>query len=119
MTEQLKTNACLVIYINSESIGSGDSGLGKTLMGAYMETLSHSINEISHIILINSGVKLACKGSPVADDLKAFAEVGVRILSCGTCLKFYGIKDRLEAGEVSNMVTIVDTLKKAGKVLSP
>ncbi len=112
-------NSQLAIYINSESIGQGDHGLGITLMGAYMETLSHSINEISHIILINSGVKLACKGSPVVDDLKSFSEVGVKILSCGTCLKSYGIIDELEAGEVSNMVNIVDTLKDVGKVLTP
>ena len=43
---------------------------------------------------------------------------GVEILSCGTCLAFYGIKEKLRVGKVTNMPLTVDSLLTAGKVIS-
>ena len=44
---------------------------------------------------------------------------GVEILTCGTCLNFYGLADKLAVGAVTNMYTIVETLAGAGKVIKP
>ena len=41
--------------------------------------------------MYNGGVKLACTGSSSLDDLRALAEAGVEIMSCGTCLNHYGL----------------------------
>ena len=42
---------------------------------------------------------------------------GVEILTCGTCLDYYGIKDKLAVGTVSNMYTIVEKLNNADKII--
>jgi hypothetical protein len=38
----------------------------------------------------------------------------VEILSCGVCLEYFGIKDKLMAGEVTNMYTIAESLLSSG-----
>ena len=43
------------------------------------------------------------------------ADNGVKIISCGTCLDFYGLKEKLAVGEISNMYTIYETLEKADR----
>lgn len=58
------------------------------------------------------------EGSPVLDDLRTLTDQGVQILACGTCLGYYGLKERVAIGEVSNMYTIAETLLQAGKVVS-
>ena len=40
-------------------------------------------------------------------------------MTCGTCLDFYGIKDKLAVGTVTNMYEIVETMENAGKVIRP
>ncbi len=109
----------LTVYINSELMGKGDDELGKVLMGAYMETLTNFAGQITHIMLVNSGVKLACEGSAVLDLMKELEGMDIEILSCGTCLNFFDIKDSLSVGVVSNMFTIVDVLSRSDKILSP
>ncbi len=108
-----------VILISSEVLGRGDDVLGKTLMAAYLDTLSQFAKEISHVILMNSGVKLAAEGSLVLDQLRGLEKVGAQVLSCGTCLNHYGLRERLQVGGVSNMLSILETLFSAGRVLSP
>ena len=44
---------------------------------------------------------------------------GVEILTCGTCLDYYGLKDKLAVGSVTNMYSIVETLAGAGKIIKP
>ena len=44
---------------------------------------------------------------------------GVRILTCGTCLNYYGLTDKLAVGEVTNMYVIAETMTKAGKLVKP
>ncbi len=100
-------------------MGSGDDTLGEKLMGVYLDTLSNFANEVSHIILVNSGVKLACQGSGSIEQLQNLSGTGIKILSCGTCLDFFEIKDRLEAGSVSNMFDIIEAMKNSRMTLSP
>ena len=53
------------------------------------------------------------------DDEKGLAEQGVEILTCGTCLDHYGIKDQLAVGEVTNMYVIVEKMEQAVRVVRP
>ena len=109
----------MVIYITSEFMGQGSDKLGQILMNAYFETISHFATEISHIVLVNSGVKLAVEGSDVLGLIRELEKMKVEILVCGTCLNFFKIKDQMGAGTVSNMFTILETLAGTDKVLSP
>jgi selenium metabolism protein YedF len=108
-----------VVYLNSPVMGRGDDTLGEKLLGVFLDTLGNFAPQVSHLVLINGGVKLACAGSPVLEQLQNLASTGVTILSCGTCLNHFAIKDRLQAGRVSNMMEIVEVLNNAGRILNP
>ena len=51
--------------------------------------------------------------------LKNLAAQGVEVISCGTCLNFYQLSEKLAVGEVSNMYDIVEHLRKADVVVKP
>ncbi len=107
----------LVIFIDADSLGRGSEELGKILIRSFLQTLEQSDIRSRRILLMNSGVKLACEGSEVLEDLQELAAKGAEILACGTCLDFFGIKKNLMAGRVSNMYEILNSLAQAGKVL--
>jgi sulfur relay (sulfurtransferase) complex TusBCD TusD component (DsrE family) len=44
---------------------------------------------------------------------------GVRIRTCGTCLNYYGLTEKLAVGEVTNMYSIVETLAGADRIIKP
>ncbi len=120
--EQIKPEAInggLVIYINSAVMGRGDDKLGANLMAVYLDTLANFATDISHVILVNSGVKLACKGSASLEQLENLAGTGISVLSCGTCLNYFKLNDNLAVGTISNMVAIIEILRASGKVLKP
>lgn len=43
-------------------------------------------------------------------------ESGVELLACVTCLDYYGIKDKIEVGQVSTMPEIIAAMHESGKV---
>ena len=44
---------------------------------------------------------------------------GVEILTCGTCLNFYGLTEKLAVGGVTNMYVIAEKMLNAGNVVKP
>jgi selenium metabolism protein YedF len=107
-----------VVLIPSETMGRGDDELGGILIRSFLHTLQEVEPSPDTIILVNSGVKLAVDGSHVLEDLEALVGKGVELLACGTCLAHFGLKDRIVAGEVSNMYSIAETLLGADKVVT-
>ncbi len=107
----------IVVFIDTDSLGRGSEELGRILMRSFLQTLEQSDVHPQKVILINSGVKLACEGSEVLEDLQELSAKGTEIFSCGTCLDFFGIKKTLSAGKVSNMYEILNSLAQAGKVI--
>ncbi|WP_302396229.1 sulfurtransferase-like selenium metabolism protein YedF [Eggerthella sinensis] len=110
---------CDVVVIASEFMGSGDDELGAVLMKGFVFALTQLDELPATVLLYNGGVKLACAGSASLDDLKALAEAGVEIMSCGTCLNHYGLADRLGVGEVTNMYVIVEKQANARGIIRP
>lgn len=96
--------------ITGDTIGRGSDELGAVLMNAFFYTLGEIEPPPRAILLLNSGVKLAVDGSPLLPHLAALAECGVRVLSCGTCLDHFGLRDRLAVGGVTNMYAILAEL---------
>ena len=105
-----RVNDGAVIVIPSDIMGSGDPELGKILMKSFIYTVSETKPYPKAMLFYNSGVKLTIKSSGVLDDLLNLEEVGVEIISCGTCLDFYDLKDELGVGEISNMYTIYEKM---------
>ena len=109
----------VVVYINSQFLGIGDEALGTILMRSFLKTLLDMEMKPSRLILINSGVRLAAEGSEVLDTIRALSEKGIEILACGTCLDFYGLKEKLRVGKVSNMYDIAQSLLEADHLIRP
>lgn len=106
-----------VILFKSPGLGEGSAELGRVLMNSFLYTLRESAEGIEAIILLNSAVSLTCEGSEVLEHLESLENRGVEIISCGTCLDYYDLKNSLKVGSISNMYNIWETLQKAAKVL--
>jgi len=115
--KRLEAPGGVVVFLDCDSLGRGSEELGRVLMRSFLQTLEQSDVQPQKIILINSGVKLACEGSEVLEDIQEMSRKGVEILSCGTCLDYFGLKKKLAAGKVSNMYEILQSLHQAGKVI--
>ena len=106
-----------VVFITTERLGTGDPQLGDILMKAFLNTLWDAEPKPSKILFLNDAVRLTTEGSEVLDSLKLLEEAGVEIFSCGTCLEYYQLKDKLKVGQITNMYDTVDSLLSAGKVI--
>ena len=71
------------------------------------------------ILCYNSGASLTCEDSDSLEDLKSLEAEGVKILTCGTCLDFYGLKEKLAVGGITNMYEIVEIMESAGTIVRP
>ncbi|MCF6465699.1 sulfurtransferase-like selenium metabolism protein YedF [Clostridium sp. Cult2] len=101
----------MTIAFSSNTMGEGSEELGKILIKSFIYTLTEATPFPSTLIFYNGGVHLTCEGSEVIKDLKKLEAEGVEIISCGTCLDYFEIKDKLQVGEISNMYTIYEKLK--------
>lgn len=106
------------IFINSDKMGNGNDELGHVLMKGYIYTLTESKPYPKSILFVNSGIKLTTENEATIENLKILQGAGVEILSCGTCLDYYGLKDDLKVGTVTNMYTIVETMNNSSKTIS-
>ena len=108
-----------VVAIDTAAMGRGDDELGKTLMKGFIYALSQLEELPKTIIFYNGGATIPVEGSVSVEDLKSMEAQGVEILTCGTCLNFYGLTDKLVVGEIANMYGIVEKLSGAAKVIKP
>ena len=88
-------------------------------MKGFIYALSQQEELPSTILFYNGGAKLTTEGSLSLEDLKSMEAQGVQILTCGTCLNYYGLSEKLAVGSVTNMYSIVEALANADKVIKP
>lgn len=126
-TETEEKTVCLVpaakktklVVLSADHMGEGAEELGKILMKSFLYALTQQDELPDTILCYNGGAKLTCEGSESLEDLKDLAARGVEILTCGTCLNFYGITEKLQVGSVSNMYDIVERMSSADRVIKP
>lgn len=109
----------VVVVLSSNLMGHGEADLGKALMKGFVYALTQQDNLPEAVLIYNSGAYLSCEGSDNLEDLKALEAQGVEILTCGTCLNFYGLGDKLKVGSVTNMYEIVERMTTAGLLVRP
>lgn len=109
----------MVVVLSSDKMGEGDEELGKVLIKGFIYAITQLDKYPKSVLLYNSGVKLASEGSDSIEDLKVLEDHGVEILSCGTCLNFYNLQDKLQVGKVTNMYSIVEELSEATNIIRP
>ncbi len=105
------------ILIARDVLGAGNEELGALLMRGFIKTLLDAEKLPTRLILMNGGVRLAVEGAATIGSLRELESGGMEILACGTCLDYFGLKESLAVGRVSNMFEI-SSLLLAGETLS-
>jgi len=109
----------MLVVLSANVMGKGEEKLGKALMKAFVFALTKQDQLPETILCYNTGAYLTCEGADTLEDMKLLEAEGVTILTCGTCLDFYGIKDKLAVGSVTNMYDIVERMEAAKTIVRP
>ena len=111
-------NSGLVVAVGRDEMGGGSEELGRNLMKSFIYSLTELDQPPEHLLFFNGGVKLAVEDAATLDDLRALAGKGVIINSCGACLNYYGLTEKLAVGSVTNMYAIAGTMAQAKKLIN-
>ena len=109
----------MLVVLSANVMGTGDPKLGTSLMKAFVFALTKQDQLPDTILCYNTGAYLSCEGADTLEDLKLLESEGVTILTCGTCLDFYGLKEKLAVGGVTNMYDIVERMENAARIIKP
>jgi len=109
----------LVVVISSDRMGSSNDALGKVLIKGFIFAVTQLERLPKTMLFYNGGATLTAEGSDSLEDLKHLEEQGVEILTCGTCLNYYNLSDKLQVGSVTNMYSIVEKMAGADKIITP
>lgn len=110
-----------VILVTRMGLGTTrpeDEPFGVEMLDKLFHTIEKQENMPRAICFYTEGVRCVAEGSPLLMGLKLLHGMGVRLVSCGTCLANYGLTDRVAVGEVGGMDAIVGLLEGAGKVIT-
>lgn len=108
-----------VVFVASDAMGNGSDELGRLLLKNFLFTLIELDPVPDVILFVNAGVRLTTTGSEALEALQKLADFGADIASCGLCLDYFHLKDRLAIGRVTTMLDIVENLRQAGRTLRP
>ena len=109
----------VVVVVDSDRMGSGNDELGKVLIKGFIFAITQLDKLPKTMLFYNGGATLTAEGSDSLEDLKALEAQGVEILTCGTCLNYYGLTENLQVGTVTNMYAIVEKMTQADKIIKP
>jgi selenium metabolism protein YedF len=107
-----------IVFLNKDGVGHGDEKLGKMLIRAFLGNVLAVEPHPTHIVFMNSGVKLATGTSEVKDALRELEHKKVELLVCGTCVDYFGLKNSIAVGRISNQNEIVKVFTAASKVIT-
>ncbi len=109
-TQGKKDEKKKVFLLTKNYLGEGSVELGKTLMSTFLFSLSEAAVLPEKILFINGAVTMVAEGSEHAEALAKLKDKGVKIEACGICLDFYGLKEKVVVGDITNMYVIVEAL---------
>ena len=99
-----------VLLLTKDYLGEGSEELGRNLMKSFLYVLTEADVKLKAIYCINSAVNMLVTGSDHLDNLTALEAAGVTIAGCGICLDFYGVKDKVQVGTITNLYAITESL---------
>jgi len=99
-----------VILMTKDYLGEGSEELGRNLMKTFWVCMVEADVKPSKIYFINSSVKMVTKDSVHLENIKKLADLGVEIAACGICLDYFGVKEELGVGSITNMYAITDSI---------
>jgi len=100
-------------------MGEGDPDLGRRLMKIFLREMAASDIQVDMIGCVHNAVLLTTEGSEVIESLRIMEARGARISSCGTCLQYHQLEDKLLIGEPGTMAQAVQVMAQADRVIRP
>ena len=110
--------AAAVVAVGTDTMGRGSEELGRALIKSFLYALAQLEVPPATLLFFNGGARLTVEGSESLDDLLALEEAGTEILTCGTCLDYYGLKDKLAVGSIPNMYRIAQILTESDRLVT-
>jgi len=116
-------NKHTMILFTRFGMGDAPVDLPQKLAGTFLTLLDQHAHGNSDglpgvLAFYGEGVKLACEGSPVLDQLRALETRGAHLILCQTCLNYFGLREAVRVGIVGGMGDIMAALDLAQKVIS-
>lgn len=108
-----------VVVISSQQMGNGNEELGIALIKGFIYALAKQDVLPTTMLFYNGGATLTTESSASLEDLQSLEAQGVEILTCGTCLNYYGLTEKLAVGSVTNMYVIVEIMMQADYIVKP
>jgi selenium metabolism protein YedF len=108
----------IMVMVTTDRMGHGDDGLGAALLLSFLKTLKEMGPELWRLVFVNNGVKLTAEGSEAVAIIQELAAEGAQILVCGTCLNHFGLLEKKQVGETTNMLDIVTSMQLADSVIN-
>jgi intracellular sulfur oxidation DsrE/DsrF family protein len=116
----MPSEASIVLVFKTNGMGiTEEQPLKEKLLKTYLNLASQMQPMPKAVCFYTDGVRLACEGSPVLDELAALETKGVRLILCQTCLDYFGLADKVRLGIVGGMSDIITAMWDADKVVAP
>jgi sulfur relay (sulfurtransferase) complex TusBCD TusD component (DsrE family) len=107
-----------VLLFTRNGLGEAPADLQEKLAQKFLILIIESGLLPAKILFYTDGVKLAFAGLPLLPQLKQLEARGVELVLCKTCLDYFGLGEKVEAGIVGGMPDIIEAMAKAEKVIS-
>lgn len=99
-------------------LGHAPEDLQLRVVGNFLTLLEGAEDRPAALLFYTDGVKLVCEGSPVLDHLRRFEAQAVDVISCRTCVEYFGLTEKVRVGKVGGMPAIMEAMARADKVVS-
>jgi hypothetical protein len=107
-----------VILVTRKGMGESEAALQQKLLEVYLTMLRENGFTPGAICFYADGVKMVVEGSPVLDILRELEQRGAHLIICITCLKYFGLEDKVKVGIVGGMNDIILAQWMADKVIT-
>lgn len=104
-------NDTYLVVLQGDEMGQGDAAFGKKLLEGFIYALTEQDELPTYVVCYNKGVTLTTLNDKTVADLNTLMDKGVQVLSCGLCLDYYGLKEKLRVGQVTNMYRICELMR--------
>ena len=108
----------MTVLVGHDALGHGDPELGHILIKGLIYAMSQADVPPHRMVFFNDGARLTCEGSESLDDIRELDRRGCEVLTCGTCLDFHKLKDKLAVGGVTNLYAISEAMLGPDKVVT-
>ncbi|CAM3392598.1 sulfurtransferase-like selenium metabolism protein YedF [Helicobacter labetoulli] len=110
-----------MMLIKNDRVGEGE--LGGMLINGFIKSLLQTEVLPHKILFINRGVLLTTDNKEVdnteiVEVLKELEKQGVEIYSCGSCLSYFALTERLKVGMIGNAIDGVQNMLTSDSLIS-